>query len=149
MKKIFVLILICLLNVSMCSAKKIINSEQAAIGGISTGADTNYIKSIYGEPNEIFTRENNSVTWFYGTTFQIEFVNDVAISVVSSGPNGLTTPNGISVGMKKNKIRSQFGSPNQTEKYKNRAIYFYEIDNGSKLIFIVKDKIISEIRVVK
>ena len=149
----FLLFLICILslNGSICSAAKVFNADQAAIGGISVGSSTEYIKSIYGEPNSIHVDENtqdtDTQTWYYGDTFLIDFVNGIASCVVTSGSNGLATPAGVSVGMKKKTMKSKYGSPKTTEKYGNRAIYTYQTDNGVGMVFIVRDGIISEIRV--
>lgn len=131
----------------MCSAKSF-NPDNAAIGGITVGSKIDYVRSIYGEPTEIFKRDDNSITWFYGDSFQIQFVNQIATTVVSSAPNGLTTPNEVSVGMKEKVLRSKFGRPSQSESFKNRSIKTYNL-NDFNLIFIIKNKIISEIRIVK
>ena len=146
-KFIYMLIIVLSLSISICSAAKSFNAEQAAIGGIAAGSSTDYIKGIYGEPNKIRIRENHSETWYYGDTFQIDFINGKVSSVVSSGNNGLATPAGITVGMKKSKMTSNYGSPQVTDKYGNRAIYTYQADNGVKMIFIISNGIISEIRV--
>ena len=140
------------LNISLCSAAKVFNAAQAAIGGISVGSSTEYIKGIYGEPKSIRIDENNtqdkdSQTWYYGDTFLIDFVNGIASCVITSGNNGLSTPAGVSVGMKKKVMKSKYGSPKTTEKYGNRAIYTYQTDSGVDMMFVVCDDIISEIRV--
>ena len=153
MKRRFLLICICILglNISTCLASKVFNADQAAIGGISAGSSTEYIKGIYGEPNKIRINDNsqdlNTETWYYGDTFQIDFVNGIASSVVSSGNNGLSTPDGIAVGMKKSKMTSKYGRPEHADKYGNRAIYTYQADNGSKMLFVIRNGVISEIRV--
>ena len=147
------LFLICLLglNISICSASKVFNAEQAAIGGISVGSSTEYIRGIYGDPNKILVDEDSinsdSQTWYYGDTFMIDFVNGIASCVVTSGNNGLTTPDGVTVGMKKKAMTSKYGSPKTTDKYGNRAIYTYQTTSGIGMVFVIRDGIISEIRV--
>ena len=149
----FLLLLFCILclNISICSAARVFNADQAAIGGISIGSSTEYIKGIYGEPNSIHvdedSKDTDSQTWYYGDTFLIDFINGIASCVVTSGNNGLATPAGVSVGMKKKEMTSKYGSPKTTEKYGNRAIYTYQTDSGVGMVFIVRDGIISEIRV--
>lgn len=151
MGKKFLFIIICILglNISLCSAGKIFTSDRAAVGGISTGSSTEYTKSIYGEPGKIKISEinQNAETWFYGDTFQIDFVDGIASSVVSSGANGLATPDGITVGMKKRNMTSKYGKPQHSDKYGKRAIYSYSADNGTKMIFVIRNGIISEIRI--
>ena len=148
-KILFVLICILSLNISLCSAEKIFSSERAAVGGISTGSSTEYTKSIYGDPGKIRISEvnQNLETWFYGDTFQIDFVDGIASAVISSGANGLATPDGITVGMKKRNMTSKYGKPQHSDKYGKRAIYSYSADNGSKMIFVIVNGIISEIRI--
>lgn len=151
LKSLLLLICILCLNISICSAAKVLNVDQAAIGGISIGSRTEYIKGIYGEPNSIRidegSQDTESQTWYYGDTFHIDFVNGMVSSVVTSGNNGLATPAGITVGMKKKAMKSKYGSPKSTEKYGNRAIYTYQTDSNVSMVFIVRDGIISEIRV--
>ena len=148
-KLFFILLCILSLNIATCSAEKSFSADRAAVGGISTGSSTEYTRSIYGEPANIRVDEKNqnTETWYYGDTFQIEFVDGLASVVTSSGANGLATPDGISVGMKKKNITSKYGSPKHSDKYGTRAIYSYQADNGAKMMFVVKNGIISEIRI--
>ena len=146
------LILICtlILNISFCSAAKIFNADQAAIGGISVGVGTEYIKEIYGDPNKIRIDNElneNSQTWYYGDTFQIDFVNGIATCIVTSGNNGLTTPAGVTVGMRKKEMTSKYGISSTSDKYGNRAIYTYQAANGIKMLIVTRDGIITEIRI--
>lgn len=151
LKSLLLLICILCLNISICSAAKVLNVDQAAIGGISVGSSTEYIKGIYGEPNSIRVDEESqgtdSQTWYYGDTFHIDFVNGMVYGVVTSGNNGLATPAGVTVGMKKKAMKSKYGNPQNTEKYGNRAIYTYQTDGDVSMMFIVRDGIISEIRI--
>ena len=153
MKKKLLLILICIfaLNISTSSAAKKFNVDSAAIGGITIGAGSEYIKSIYGEPGNIRVHESEqdvkTETWYYGDSFQIDIVEGIVTSLVTSGANGLTTPEGITVGMNKKDMTSKYGKPTQSDKYGNRAIYTYKSDNGVEMLFVVNDGIISEIRI--
>ena len=148
-KILFIIICILGLNISLCAAAKNFSADSAAIGGITTGSSTEYTKSIYGEPGEIRSSEENqnAETWYYGDTFQIDFVDGIASAVVSSGANGLATPDGITVGMKKKNMTSKYGRPQHTDKYGKRAIYSYQAENGAKMTFVIRDGIISEIRI--
>ena len=148
-KFLFILCCIFTFSISTCSAEKFLSSDSAAIGGITTGSSGEYVKSIYGDPNKIRVSENSQgvVTWYYGDTFQIDFTNGLASAVVSSGNNGLATPDGISVGMKKSKITSKYGRPQESDKYGTRAIYTYKTDNGTNVTFIVNGDLIKEIRI--
>ena len=136
--------------ISSVSMAKTFSKDSAAIGGISAGAKAEYIKSIYGEPNKILFNEEKTIeTWHYGDSFQISMKSGEAASIISSGNNGLTTPEGIGVGMKKRSMTSKYGKPQSKEKYGKRAIYMYELDNGTKMYFIVNNEIITEMRLIK
>ena len=140
------------MHFTTCLAIKNIEADRAALGGITVGSSANYIKSICGEPKEIKTDYDKSknltfVTWYYGDTFQIRFVNETVASLTSSGNNGLTTPDGVGVGMKKSVMRSTYGKPAQVDKYNSRAIYSYNVDNRFNMLFLVRNGIISEIRI--
>lgn len=145
-KLLSVLIAIISLNVLPCSAAKAVNTDQVAIGGISAGAGKNYIKGIYGDPAAIIIRSGDE-TWLYGDTFHIDFINDIVTNVVTSGNNGLSTPAGVSVGMKKDKMSAMYGRPQSTDRYGNRAIYTYQVESGAQMLFVTRDGIISEIRI--
>ncbi|MBR1396198.1 MAG: hypothetical protein IJ563_01515 [Selenomonadaceae bacterium] len=157
-KSIYILIFcIIFINSSICAAMKSIKVEQAAIGGIAVNSSAEYIKSIYGDPNKMRSSviknstDNQSIqaeTWYYGDTFQIDLVDGVAVSVVSSGNNGLATPDGITVGMKKRNMTSKYGKPSQLDKYDKRAIYTYKINDKLQMIFITRDNIIVEMRMI-
>ena len=148
---LFLLFFALIFSVSICSAAKNINSDRAAIGGIAIGSSTDYTKSIYGDPNKIKKTEDgqNIETWYYGETFQIEFIDGLAVSIISSGANGLSTPDEISVGMKKDNMKSKYGKPNHSDKYKDRAIYTYSVAGDVEMTFIVNNSVISEIRILK
>ena len=151
MKKnfLFVLFFTLIFNISICSAAKNLSDNSFAIGGIFIGGSADYIKGIYGEPNKIIKNQNeqNAETWYYGETFVIYCVDGIANSIVSSGANGLATPEGISVGMKKRQMTSKYGRPNHSDKFGNRAIYTYQTNKNLKMIFIVLNGMISEIRI--
>ena len=93
--------------------------------------------------------EQTVETWHYGDSFQISMKAGEATSVISSGNNGLTTPEGVGVGMKKQSMTSKYGKPQSKEKYGKRAIYMYELRSGTKMYFIVNNGIITEMRLIK
>lgn len=107
------LILSCLLTLVMASVclaytpPKEIPESDVAIGGITLGAHASYVRSIYGEPDNISSVKNGKgsqliVLFRYGDSFYVyvEQHSGQVVKVESTGNNGLTTPAGFAVGMK-------------------------------------------------
>ena len=146
--------LLALLTLVMCSmvgtecfASKAIDEDHAAIGGITLGSRTEYVESIYGAPNKILeTEDGRAVEWYYGDTFQMRFVDDRAVFVCSSGNNGLNTPDDVGVGMKSRLIKKIFGRPNEKFKFDLRQVYVYDIKGAGRMMFVLNDGWITEIR---
>lgn len=92
-----------------------------AIGGITIGATENYVKSIYGEPNDISFQKSGYMgyrtkTYRYGNSFFIMFWQGntggttwIVADVKSTGNNGLKTPGGFAVGMKLSDVYNRYG----------------------------------------
>ena len=120
--------------------------DRVAIGGIQPFASKDYVRSIYGEPDEIIDRKESSVhsddgwdeVWKYGDTFLIWFDKDSVIIVKSTGPNGLKTPDGIAVGDSEAKLISVYGN-------KGKFGYWYKSDYDTNFVFGVKDGKVSYI----
>ena len=127
-------------------ARKALDTDRAALGGITIGSKVEYVSSIYGEPNEIRESEDGSVEWFYGDTFQITFVDGRATFICSSGPNGLNTPDDVGVGMKARRATKVFGRPNEKLKFETRQVYVYDGAGAWQMIFVINDGWITEIR---
>ena len=120
MKRIlFLAMLVMVISMSMCSAGRPteIPIEEIAIGGIDTLAPEAYVRSVYGEPDEI-TYENsrgaypNSRKIFrYGDSFFIMFdaKDGRAWSIKSTGNNGLATPAGFAVGSDISDVIRRYG----------------------------------------
>ena len=92
--------------------------DRIAIGGIQPMTSTqDYVRSVYGEPNKIKKMDKTgkfsdipiTETWDYGETFSISFAEDKVFNLVSKGPNGLSTPDGIKVGDDESKVISSYG----------------------------------------
>ncbi len=114
--------------------------DRVAIGGIQPFASKDYVRSIYGEPDEIIDRKGSrayndsqpDIVWKYGDTFSISFYKDTVFSAISSGSNGLKTPDGIAVGDSEAKLISIYGN-------KGKFGYWYRSDYETNLTFQVKD----------
>ena len=106
-----------------------IDKSQIALGGITIKSTKDYVRSIYGTPTKI---ENNGLLYKYGDSFSIKFIRGTefgmmepaAYDIVSSAPNGISTPAGISVGMRVENVFNAYGEPDNIEEYKNGKILY-------------------------
>lgn len=149
MRKIMLAALLMMFLTADCfAATKVIDTDRAALGGITLGSKTEYVKSIYGEPDKIRTRDDDSIEWYYGDSFQIRFVDNVAVFVCSTGNNGLNTPDDVGVGMKGRRAKKIFGRPHEKLKFDKRQVYIYNGAGAWRMMFVLYDDWITEIRLV-
>lgn len=148
---LFVLSLL-LVSVTAHANRNSISRADIAIGGISLGATENYVRSIYGEPDEISYDNNsrragpiNRKTFRYGTSFFVVFDTDnnsnAVWEVKSTGNNGLKTPVGFTVGMNLSDVRKYYGQGRGDE---NHLAYNA---NWHNIMFTAKNGKITEIRI--
>ena len=93
---VMLFLVLTLMSVSVCFAS--IPESEIGIGGITFHASADYVKSIYGEPDNVTTTYNH-VLWsgkidnyYYGDSFHIVLRNDQVIWLGSTANNGLATP---------------------------------------------------------
>ena len=111
------LLLAAMLTLCNASCFATIPTSELAIGGIITGNDQNYVRSVYGAPTKMeyrttpYSNTKNDVTYTYGNSFSIRFYNDFALSIISKGNNGISTPSGIHVGSTFGEVKKLYGKP--------------------------------------
>lgn len=136
-----ILMTMVLLMSSLCFAK--IPSSQFALGGITLGCDTSYVRNIYGAPNSVSTIKKGyrGFIYTYGSTFYIWFYDSGSSFLIGTkGNNGIATPAGITVGMNSSILWSIYGSPDKL----SNGTFIYFGDNGEILVIGTKNnKIIS------
>ena len=114
-KSLLLTVLLTFLCCATCSA--IIPTSELAIGGIITSNNQSYVRSVYGAPTKMEylttpnSQTNNDVTYTYGNSFIIRFYNDYAMSIITKGNNGISTPSGIHVGSTFNEVKKFYGNP--------------------------------------
>lgn len=119
---LFIMAMVMLLVTQFCLAKPVgdIPKEDIAIGGISFGSTMEYVRSIYGEPDEIYRKNGKEyepqslIQWVYGDSFSITFdANDNrAYQIKSTGRNGLEIPIGVAVGGNIFTVSNYYGEDN-------------------------------------
>ena len=113
-------VLLMFVMASVCLAykpSKEIPESDIAIGGITLGAQASYVRSIYGEPDnisEVKTGRGSPLTvcFRYGDSFYVylEQHSGQVVKVESTGNNGLETPAGFAVGMKISDVARYYGN---------------------------------------
>ena len=133
-----------------------ISSNKFYIGGIKLGDSLNKVKKMYGHPKKVDRQIKSSEhdgskyelkTIYYGNSFKIYIMNEVVISVTSSGKNGIKTRDGIKVGDPEIRLANIYGQPSQSYSDNGVQMYIYEPndENSSQFIFQIKNGKISEI----
>ena len=119
-----------------------ISRADIAIGGINLGTTESYVRSIYGEPDEISYDSDrrragpiNRKTFRYGSTFFVVFNID-------HHNNGLKTPVGFTVGMNLSDVRKYYGQGRGDENH-----LAYNANWWHNIMFTAKNGKITEIRI--
>ncbi len=104
-----------LIQMTVCQAGGSIPREDVALGGIPLNATEEYVRSVYGAPDDISYKTDGAFgktrKFVYGTSFFVTFNNrDKVIDVMSNGNNGLKTPPGFAVGMPMSEVKAHYGS---------------------------------------
>ena len=128
MKKILLLFTILLLNINVCFAHWMPESE-TFVGGVGPGCTLGYVKSIYGEPQQKkwFNGDGiRGVAYIYGPLFSITGrtwnndprpENDLIVVGYSLKANNLSTPSGITVGIPYSTVSGMYGYEPLTTSY--------------------------------
>lgn len=143
------LLLVCtLLMLSFSTAFASIPDSEFSLGGITVGVTSDYVKSIYGEPDKISAVQPGMFgyyyyTYFYGNSLIMSFYanSDTLSAIYVRGNNGFSTPAGITVGMDADIITEKYGQPSKIDQ---NVISYHE---GNKwLVFVTQNGKIIEIK---
>ena len=129
----FSLFVLLLFTVNLCSAARLPDADYA-LGGIKFGADADYVKSVYGEPDWVDYHEGTPYSgdiplwiYHYGDSFvvAIETTRMSVSSMMTTADNGIATPRGIHVGSTLTEIQRAYGTLPQAHKAKQGYCYSY------------------------
>ena len=149
MKKIFLMIFCIIYFTSViCEADTIIapengklSPERISLGGISIFSNSQYVRKIYGNPKRTKVDYPHSI-YYYGKdeSFIVYFTNDeeffknstnkqLVTNIETNANNGISTPDGICVGMDEAIIIETYGKPEQLQEPNKRTnwnkVYYY------------------------
>ena len=125
-----------------------INEGDIALGGIQIGATEDYVKRIYGVPNDTSYDSNgvwgNVKIYNYGNSFFVSFSNGKVIEAKTTANNGITAPPGFTVGMPISRVENYYGANKGFAKKKGEYCRYnakwlnisYEADHSGKINLI-------------
>lgn len=142
MKKYMTLTLFLMMIISStCFAS--VTREQMTLGGIYLGASPEYVKSIYGAPQDVHIGGLFYETDTYGDSVHIiyDFKGDIhgpleVVGMETTANNGFATKDGVTVGMNQATVRRIYGVPDRIfTRYGQTDIYHMQGRDYIDLIF--------------
>lgn len=139
-KVVITMIIIIFITFGICSAyglpKGTLAENQLYLGYINIGSTPQKVTSVYGQPNRI--DERNGMTYYYGNTLKFSFMgkgDSWLYDITTTDNNGITTADGVAVGMLVSKLYDTYGTPNYTRKDKDATRYWYYWERSSYVYF--------------
>ena len=165
MKRIFCLIAVFIIALSAVTAAAykdqinrdghILENAEIALGGIMVGTPRSEVEAIYGAPTERTDPVKGAMfgemmdTYTYGTSFQVIFVKDTAMYVITTAHNGIATPAGVRVGDPSDKVMRTYGKPHRyTQNESGKESFVYRDPYGIAIVFSAENGVITRIGIV-
>lgn len=165
MKRIFCLIAVFIIALSAVTAAAykdqinrdghILENAEIALGGIMVGTPRSEVEAIYGAPTERTEPVKGAMfgemmdTYTYGTSFQVIFVKDTAMYVITTAHNGIATPAGVRVGDPSDKVMRTYGKPHRyTQNESGKESFVYRDPYGIAIVFSAENGVITRIGIV-
>ena len=133
----------------------VLQNDEIALGGIMVGTPRSEVEAIYGAPTERTEPVKGAMfgemmdTYTYGTSFQVIFVKDTAMYVITTAHNGIATPAGVSVGDPADKVMRTYGKPHRYSRSESGNESFVYLDPyGIAIVFSAEDGSITRIGIV-
>ena len=154
-KKILFVTMCCIIMLAGTAMASVPTSE-LSIGGIGIGSSGNYVRSVYGNPDNIKLYDWGE-SWTYGS-FELVLEKNAVLSLRSTGNNGLATPAGLAVGMKYSDAYNLYGKADSQGNAQTEIVrhpkgcdyhYIYFSSNDMLMILYTKNNVIKTIYIVK
>ena len=155
MKKIL-LSTICCMIMFIGTVMASVPASELAIGGIGIGASGSYVRSVYGNPDDVKSYSWGEI-WKYGS-FELVFEKDTVLSLKSVGNNGLSTPAGLAVGMKIGTAYDLYGKADYQGKEQTEIVrhpkgcdyhYIYRSSNNMIMILYTNNDVIKAMAITE
>lgn len=111
--------------------------SQLVLGYISVTSKPADILNVYGHPTRVDT--GNGVRWFYGKDFFIQFIGRDSTTVgevTTTGNNGITTADGVGVGMSESILQRVYGTPTYQKRVGGEQQYWYYGDKRYNWVYL-------------
>lgn len=139
-----------------------VRNDQIALGGIPLFATRAYVRQIYGDPGTMYNPVTGVEEWRYGDSFAITFQNMrnteqsphgfeyLVVRLSIHAANGITTPDGITVGDSMDKVWEIFGEADNVYPKQGYDVYEYNgvgsrVERHRHIGVVEKDGIITSI----
>ena len=133
----------------------VLQNDEIALGGIMVGTPRSEVEAIYGAPTERTEPVKGAMfgemmdTYTYGTSFQVIFVKDTAMYVITTAHNGIATPAGVRVGDPSDKVMRTYGKPHRyTQNESGKESFVYRDPYGIAIVFSAENGVITRIGIV-
>ena len=133
----------------------VLQNDEIALGGIMVGTPRSEVEAIYGAPTERTEPVKGAMfgemmdTYTYGTSFQVIFVKDTAMYVITTAHNGIATPAGVRVGDPSDKVMRTYGKPHRyTQNESGKEGFGYRDAREVAIVFSAEDGVITRIGIV-
>ena len=133
----------------------VLQSSDIALGGIMVGTPRSEVEAIYGAPTERTEPVKGAMfgemmdTYTYGTSFQVIFVKDTAMYVITTAHNGIATPAGVRVGDPSDKVMRTYGKPHRyTQNESGKESFVYRDAREVAIVFSAENGVITRIGIV-
>ena len=133
----------------------VLQNDEIALGGIMVGTPRSEVEAIYGAPTERTEPVKGAMfgemmdTYTYGTSFQVIFVKDTAMYVITTAHNGIATPAGVSVGDPADAVMRTYGKPHRyTQNESGKESFVYRDPYGIAIVFSAENGVITRIGIV-
>ena len=133
----------------------VLQNDEIALGGIMVGTPRSEVEAIYGAPTERTEPVKGAMfgemmdTYTYGTSFQVIFVKDTAMYVITTAHNGIATPAGVRVGDPSDKVMRTYGKPHRyTQNESGKESFVYRDAREVAIVFSAENGVITRIGIV-
>ena len=133
----------------------VLQNDEIALGGIMVGTPRSEVEAIYGAPTERSEPVKSAAmdemmdTYTYGTSFQVIFVKDMAMFIISTANNGIATPAGVTVGDPADAVMRTYGKPHRYSRSESGNESFVYLDPyGIAIVFSAEGGSITRIGIV-
>ena len=149
MRKIFSLALMVLMVAGFSVCQATISPDRMNAGGVYLGQSISEVVSVLGQPVDKFKEEGDSTSdtylWCSDKSFAVLFSNGIARDIRVLGNNGISTSDGIKVGMPISEVKRILGTPDAestAQEYFSQSMTYKDHAKQKTLHFIIENDVV-------